>query len=213
MAQAAWTDLAVRERPDLAIARLDAALDRVPLAELDPLDRPYLELAEVLARAGEAARARALVDDMRDEVEILDYPAKQKLRQVEGEIALAEGRPEEAIEHFEGTFEQACHVCPLPGLALAYEAAGRIDAALDAHRRYAETPYSDRFLPYSYRQGQLLGPTYERLGELYDEQGDLDSAAHFYAAFVDLWAEADEELQPRVAAAQASLEAILREVG
>lgn len=211
--QAAWTDLAARGRPDLAVARLDTALDRAPLAKLDPLDRPYLELAEVLARAGEPARARTLVEEMRDEAEGSLSSVRQQLRQVEGEIALAEGRAEEAIEHLEASFERFCHICPLPGLALAYEASGQIEAALDAHRRYAETPYSDRFLPYTYRQGQLLGPTYERLGELYEGQGDLENAARFYAAFVELWENADAELQPRVRAAQSRLEEILAERG
>ena len=59
----------------------------------------------------------------------------------------------------------------------------------------------------------LLGPSLERLAELYDERGNLDDAALYYARFVELWAEADEELQPRVRAAQVRLEVILRERG
>ena len=40
----------------------------------------------------------------------------------------------------------------------------------------------------------------------------VDRPGH-YASFVELWATADEELQPRVRAAQARLEEILREIG
>jgi tetratricopeptide (TPR) repeat protein len=138
---------------------------------------------------------------------------RAELRRVEGEVALAEGRPEAAIEHFGGAFEDACHICPLPGLARAYEAAGQQDSAINAYTRYVETPYSDRFLPYSYPLGQALAPTHERLAELHDAAGHPDEAARHYARFIELWAEADEELQPRVRAAQARLDRIVSERG
>ncbi len=58
-----------------------------------------------------------------------------------------------------------------------------------------------------------LGPALERLAQLYDERGDPDSAANYYARFVELWSEADPDLQPRVQAAQARLEQIVTERG
>jgi hypothetical protein len=70
--------------------------------------------------------------------------------------------------------------------------------------------------PWNYRiwfDGAALAPTHERLGQLYDERGDQENAALHYARFVELWEEADPELQPRVRAAQARLEAIVRERG
>ena len=59
----------------------------------------------------------------------------------------------------------------------------------------------------------FLCPKGASLGQLHDEQGDLETAAVHYARFVELWAEADPELQPRVRAAQARLEEIVRERG
>jgi len=212
--QAAWTDVVVRERNDEAVARLTEALERNPFAGLEPRDRPYLELAEVFASAGSTETAKALIDDMRTHFDASDLKRlRSHLRRVEGEIALAEGRPEAAIELFGGAFEDACHICPLPGLARAYEALGQRDSTISAFTRYVETPYSDRFLPYSYSLGQALAPTHERLGELHDEAGNLNEAAQHYARFVELWAEADEELQPRVRAAQARLDSIVSERG
>jgi hypothetical protein len=41
--------------------------------------------------------------------------------------------------------------------------------------------------------------SYHRLGELYEAKGDRTNAARFYSAFVELWKNADPELQPRVA--------------
>ncbi len=212
--QAAWTDVAVRLRPEQAVARLREALERYPLAGLDPRDRPYLELAEVFARAGSPESAKELVEDMRTQFETSDLKrVRSDLRRVEGEIALAEGRSEAAVESFNLAFEDFCHICPLPGLALAYQALGQRDSTIAAFTRYVETPYSDRFLVYTYPLGQALAPTHERLAELQDEAGNLDEAAQHYARFVELWTEADEELQPRVRAAQARLDVIVSERG
>jgi hypothetical protein len=39
---------------------------------------------------------------------------------------------------------------------------------------------------------------YKRLGELYEAKGDTKKAGAYYAAFLDLWKNADPELQPKV---------------
>ena len=51
------------------------------------------------------------------------------------------------------------------------------------------------------------------MAQLYDAQGDLESAALHYAQFVDMWEDADPVLQPRVEAARARLQEIVRERG
>lgn len=53
----------------------------------------------------------------------------------------------------------------------------------------------------------------ERLGQLYDAKGDTENAALYYAQFVELWKDADPDLQPRVTAARARLEEIIRARG
>ena len=58
-----------------------------------------------------------------------------------------------------------------------------------------------------------LGVTLARLGQLYDEQGDWERAAEYYAKLVELWHEADPELQPRVEAAQKRLDEIFAQRG
>ena len=110
---------------------------------------------------------------------------------------------------FRTTDEGACRLCSLIGLAQAYEGIGAADSAIAVYERYVDRPSWDRLA----FDATYLGPTYERLGQLYDEQGDLESAAKYHALFVELWAEADPELQPRVQAAQARLEEIVAERG
>jgi len=45
----------------------------------------------------------------------------------------------------------------------------------------------------------------ERLGQLYESMGKTDKAAENYRAFIQLWKNADPELQPRVADARRRL--------
>jgi hypothetical protein len=49
----------------------------------------------------------------------------------------------------------------------------------------------------------------ERLAQLHDERGNTAKAAEYYARFVELWRDADPELQPRVTAAQQRLQLLV----
>ena len=53
-----------------------------------------------------------------------------------------------------------------------------------------------------------LPVVYERLGDLYEKRGDTAKAIHYYGKLVDLWKDADPELQPRVEAARRAIEAL-----
>jgi hypothetical protein len=46
--------------------------------------------------------------------------------------------------------------------------------------------------------GPTLAPSLKRLGELYEAKGDRKKAAEYYGRFVELWKDADPELQPGV---------------
>lgn len=52
---------------------------------------------------------------------------------------------------------------------------------------------------------------YFRLGELYEQQGQAALARDRYASFVDLWQDADPELQPAVTEARRRLRALAGE--
>ena len=198
--------------PEAALRTLDRGLARFPLEEIEPLDRPYAVLALALGRAGAAARATALLDEMDATVE----PRLRGMRQhvqydvARARVALGEGRHDAAIEAARRGDRGYCTVCALQVLAEAYDAAGRVDSAIAAYRRYVDMPW---FFRAEALDQFVLARNLERLGQLYDAQGDLENAAGYYARFVELWAEADEVLQPRVRAAQTRLEEILRERG
>jgi DNA-binding SARP family transcriptional activator len=56
----------------------------------------------------------------------------------------------------------------------------------------------------------MLAPAHKRLGELYEAKGDTKRAAAHYASFVELWKNADPDLQPKVTEVRARLERLRR---
>ena len=94
-----------------------------------------------------------------------------------------------------------CANCDVPQLAQTYDLAGKPDSAIAVYERYVQ----DRHIGRLYVDDQFLGPSLKRLGELYEAKGDPVSAAKQYARFVELWKNADPELQPAVRDVRARL--------
>lgn len=182
------------------------------LEELEPLARPYLRVAASLAIVGDPGTARELVRRFEDETpaEIRSWLERSNLQWAKGEIALAEGRPDEAAEAFHRSDVGFCEICAQEALGRAHETAGRADSAIAAYERYLETPWLWRheMLDFSVR-----GPILERLGRLHEGRGEPREAVRYYAELAELWKDADPVLQPRVEAARQRLEEILATTG
>ncbi|OLB05238.1 MAG: hypothetical protein AUH06_10445 [Gemmatimonadetes bacterium 13_2_20CM_69_27] len=193
---AALVELRYRARPAEALRQVEGALQRHPLASLPPLDRPYALLAWFYAQAGRPEQARRLLSEY-----VANVP--QGVRRGEplrfdlaatGAIAVGEGRSQDAAAAFRGWSQEPgeCLTCGLFELATVYDRAHQPDSALAIYERVVNTPS----LPYIARYA--IAPTYKRLGELYEERGDRAKAREYYGRFVDLWKDADPELQPVV---------------
>jgi len=123
------------------------------------------------------------------------------VHKVLGEIAIAEGRGRDAIEEIrqgdllpDGPWHP-CHLCFYRDIARAFDAAGEADSTIVYLERFANAPshYSLETHP-----GDLPG-FLRRLGELYEAKGNREKAIAWYERFVELWKNADQVLQPRVA--------------
>jgi len=193
-----------------ALTTIDFALMSHPLEDLDLLDRPYLDLAEVYASAGRGDRAQGLIDEFTESVptEIQSADQRTRLDRVRGAIALANGDAEAAVELTRQSDWFVCKLCALPQLGRAYEQAGLRDSAIAAYSRYVETPYIFRVRD---TDGWHLGPILERLAELYEAEGDSGKSAEHYIRLARLWDQADERLQARVEAARERAQALLAE--
>jgi tetratricopeptide (TPR) repeat protein len=205
-------NLDVRGDTARAIGTLEEILAVDDIQAMDPLNRPYLGLAAWYARAGDRGQAEALL--ARYEADVPEvYRTGRSVRQsyqfTDATLALAEGAPAEALERFRSIEAGNCGLCGILDRAKAFEALGQPDSAIVYYEAYLERSDVQR----AAFDNENRGPTLERLGQLYDEAGDLEQAAVYYARFVELWTDADPELQPRVQAVQVRLEEIVRERG
>ena len=204
VAGAAWRalfDVRYRNRPLAALKAVAAALARHPLSSMPTLDRPYPALAVFYAEAGRPELARQLLTEYERVVPEPSRRGHPERLAVPGAIALAEGRAEDAILAYRAWTEEA----PLPAeglfeLGTAYERAGQPDSALAVYERSVSTPGPRT--PFrgvrDVGEAHALAPGFKRLGELYDARGDRAKAREYYGRFVDLWKDADTELQPTV---------------
>lgn len=87
-----------------------------------------------------------------------------------------------------------CELCGLFEFARAHDQAGEADSAIKYYERLVNTPT----LLQLYEVWSSLPFACRRLGELYQAKGDRQKAVQYYSAFVDLWKEADPDLQPQV---------------
>ena len=76
------------------------------------------------------------------------------------------------------------------------------DSAIAAFEQYIETSQLDRLRYDAIYMPHIL----QRLGALYEAKGDRAKAIGYYVRFVELWRDADSELQPRVTAARKRIE-------
>jgi tetratricopeptide (TPR) repeat protein len=206
---AAQTEAWFLEQPPRAVSTLDRAIADHPLDSLSPVERPYTRLARAYALAGQPDRARTYLAafDRRSQ-EIARGDDNRERHFTLGYIAMAERKYDDAVREFRAADEGSCTVCSLPDLARAFDLAGNADSAIAVFARYIDAPAEPTRIWEA--DAYNLAGAHKRLGELYDAKGDRQKAASHYAAFLDLWKDADPELQPIVRRVRERLATIQR---
>jgi tetratricopeptide (TPR) repeat protein len=200
----ARVDLRHRNDPGAALHRIESALARHPLATIPVIDRPYVSLAELYAAAGRVADARRMLTAYNASEDSALRRADAARHGAAGAIALAEGRMDDALAAFRMLAAEGTG--PFPGivqLAELFDRAGKADSAIVYYERFISA--HDRFAAtllilsdVAADAALVIGPSYRRLGELHERRGDREKAIDYYTRFVELWKDADPELQPQV---------------
>jgi tetratricopeptide (TPR) repeat protein len=186
----------LRRNPAEAVRMLDAALARHPLSTMPALDRPYANLITAYAVAGQPARARQLLNEYRTMVPESIRRSALDSHAAAGYVALAENHPADAVTEFRQQWDESgCTACALADMGRAFDLLKQPDSAIAVYRRNAE---SSGGLLRIFADQWDLAQSYRRLGELYEEKGNREKALDYYGRFVQLWKEADPELQPQV---------------
>ncbi|HUL69761.1 MAG TPA: protein kinase [Gemmatimonadales bacterium] len=184
-----------RKDPAGGLKRMDQALKQHSLASMTPVNRPYSMLAIFYARAGQPDRARKLVAEYESAVGEPIRRGDMERFHAAGDIAFAEGKASEAIDGYRAWHDSTgCGACGTYELARAFELAKQPDSALATYERRV----TEKSMFGVRTDSWTLAPTYRRLGELYEERGVKDKAADYYGRFINLWKNADPELQPQV---------------
>jgi tetratricopeptide (TPR) repeat protein len=93
----------------------------------------------------------------------------------------------------------------MPYLAEAYRRSGQTDSAIASYERYVNSTSADFAI---YTDVHWQPDAFRRLGELYETKGNLPKARKYYESFIELWKDADAELQPQVTAVRNRLRMI-----
>ena len=211
---AAWA-----ANPESALAYLAPLLEEFRSAEA-LLTAPRFKhqalglFAASYALAGEHELARALLAGADSLAALSDFQPAGATEHARAILALREGRPDESLQHLE--LARAAEYGLLHNysqllLGDVYLALGRLPEAAAELEAVAGT--ANVFFGDTRSHPPLQPVAHERLGRLYLVLGDTTAALTHLARFVELWREADPELQPRVQEAQGTLQAILSQRG
>jgi tetratricopeptide (TPR) repeat protein len=184
-----------REDKAAALLGIERALAAHPLDSIPAAIRPYNRLVSLYSIAGRPDLARQVMQRFERQPPTGDPEDVAAMKHAAlGQIALAERRYNDAVSEFRGSDVGQCTVCALPNIARAYDLAGNADSAIALFSRYTAGLHREL------RTDALhLAGSHKRLGELYEAKGDRAKAVSHYTKFVELWKDADPELQPKVA--------------
>jgi eukaryotic-like serine/threonine-protein kinase len=193
-----------------AHAMVHRALAEVPVESIAPPDRPWPTLLAIAAVTHDAAAARSYDASFeRDLPSSRGALLKGLWEAGRGSVAMAEGRPKDAVADFAAADEKG-DMGPQqfgPWQAMAFDLADQPDSAIAEFERYVALPD-----PVGSTRRDYLAAAHKRLGELYEAKGNTAQALAHYQAFVNQWKSADPELQPMVSQVQAKI-ALLRRKG
>lgn len=207
--EVAWIEYLVAGEEERAEERVRRALRALETRKVPELQSAWLSPIGFLAVAGHADEARRRLDEWRQTVPQGNERRTENLQlMVEAAVARAEGRNEERFALSRRAAQRtSVELYATAFLARGYDEEGRIDSALAAYHRVEAMPFHGR-LPID---AQFLANAYERMGYLHEARGEFGEARKYLGRFVDLWKDADPELQPRVEAARRALVRLTRE--
>ncbi len=190
------------ERPADARAAFARALVRVPMSQVAPQERNWRQVARLAFVMRDPAAAHQALDGFEHDLAASEADLEGSRAFFTAHVALAEQRWDAAITALHEADRRFAIKDSYAWIALAqaHDLAGHSDSAIVYFERFAA--YKD---PDIAEDAQFRAGSYKRLGELYDARGDREKAIANFEKFVDLWKNADPELQPKVAEAREKL--------
>ncbi|NNM06235.1 MAG: hypothetical protein HKO65_14185 [Gemmatimonadetes bacterium] len=177
---------------------------RLPVEEMNPVDRSYAGMALIYALLGAGAETEALLERHEAEVPGGGDPAgradaavaRALVRILKGD-GIQESELELAVRSLRTDRSRKLY------LGRGYETAGDTLGAIQAYEAFLSGSYFDMYQFVLHLPGPVV---HEKLGVLYEAVGDSANAVEHYRAFATAWENADPSHQPRVERARRSIE-------
>jgi tetratricopeptide (TPR) repeat protein len=190
----------IEEKPVVAREQLRRVLRRMPPDSFPLVNRPNLILLSLAAFTGDAPLAEQLRSDYQKQLAALGNTLDRLGNEVfaDGLVEFSRGRYGPALERFADA-ERKLHWCTycVTGLRfIGYDRLGHADSAIamgEAYLGLTQAGISTASVDARLRAGII-----QRLAELYEAKGMTEKALANYQTFLELWKNADAELQPRV---------------
>ncbi|MDB4875325.1 MAG: protein kinase [Gemmatimonadetes bacterium] len=200
----AMEDVWYRGDTRAAERRLTNALRVNPIERLALADRPYLTAARDYALVGNVNEARRWLT--RYDAEVKDTLVRHRQhhdREVAlASVALGEQRWDDALREADAATSEADSRARAFRAAQKYfwrgliqAGAGRTDDAISSFEQYLTVTDEDRLV---HDDAEHLAFILEKVGTLYEAKGNRAKAIDAYTRLMDLWKNADADLQPRV---------------
>ena len=202
----------ILEDPARARAQLDRAVRRAPVDSIPRAQRNYGYLLSVAALAGDSLRARQWhAESRRSWAEAGNLTQRAAFEALDDAmLAFSRGRFADAKASAQEASRQPFWRTDVLAATrfLVFDRLQMADSAVAVGEEYIRGTNSWRLSS----DALFLAGIRQRLGEMYEAKGDLPKALEHYTAFVDLWKDADAELQPRVRDVRARIERIRRQI-
>ncbi|MDA1029765.1 MAG: tetratricopeptide repeat protein, partial [Bacteroidetes bacterium] len=203
---AANNALDIQEDPEKSKKLLAEGLRQIPFDSIPTLSRPYSEMAYLEARLGNLDAAKLYMDRFEKEIpsevkqgDFIKFPARAF-------IELANGRSSEAVAILrEGRKKLSCAACFLNEEGFLLAKMDSTEQALAVLERFQDNTWGFT----NVFTGVDRPIAWLEMGELYSRTGQNKEAIEAYSNFIDLWAEADASLQPKVRYARSRVERLL----
>jgi tetratricopeptide (TPR) repeat protein/tRNA A-37 threonylcarbamoyl transferase component Bud32 len=200
---------------DRARARelLSRTVQRAPVDSIAYLDRNYDLYLAFAALAADTTRARewhsAARESWAKSGNLISRPAWEAYD--DAMLALAHGRYADALTSLNESDRRNMPRTDVLGAArfLVLDRLQQADSAIAAGESYLADTHPGRLG----QDALFLAGIRQRLGEMYEAKGEVEKALTHYLAFVELWKDADPELQPRVRDVRSRVERLQRRRG
>ncbi|MCL4214954.1 MAG: protein kinase [Gemmatimonadales bacterium] len=185
----------VLERTEQARTVIARALARNPMSAIPESERPWRSLALLAVRTRDPALARTAVagaerDQIAQSPDSIGARAWFAAHRLIAEERYADALPQ--LQEAERRFDFPSRYNDFI-VAQLFDLTGQRDSAIAKF----EAVHQRRF-PTGEFDADYLARSYKRLGELYEAKGDTARAIRSYESFVDMWKDAEPELQPQV---------------